>query len=62
LNSFGLASPTLELEEKATNMDCEMAQRMAIAPRKALVQSIYPAIGNVFYSTHPCMSFKALPL
>ncbi len=37
LKSFGFASPIVELEEKAIDMDCEIAWRMAIAQRKVVV-------------------------
>lgn len=46
LKSFGFASPIVELEEKAANMDYEMVWRMAITQRKIVVQSIHPTIGS----------------
>jgi hypothetical protein len=44
LKSFGFASPILELEEKVVDMDYEMAQRMALMQRKAIVQPIHPLV------------------
>jgi hypothetical protein len=37
LKSFGFASPIIELEEKAVDMDCEISWRMAIAQREVVV-------------------------
>jgi hypothetical protein len=61
LKNFGFASPTTELEEKVADMDCEMAQRMAIAQRKVVVQSILHAIGNVPSSIHLMFVLYSLP-
>ncbi len=36
LKSFGFPSPIVELEEKAIDMDCEIAWRMAITQRKVV--------------------------
>jgi hypothetical protein len=52
LKNFGFASTIAELKEKATDMDYEIARRMAIAQRKVVVQSIHPTIGNASCLIH----------
>jgi hypothetical protein len=37
LKSFGFPSPIVELEEKAIDMDCEIAWRMAITQRRVVL-------------------------
>jgi hypothetical protein len=62
LKSFGFATPIIELEKKVADMDCEMVRRMAIAQRKAIVQSIHLGIGNVPSSILLMFVFYSLPL
>ncbi len=62
LKSFGFAKLTTELEKNATNMDYEIAQKMSIAQRKVIIQSIRPTIGNVSYSIHSLLAFYILSL
>ncbi len=58
-NSFGFVEPTIELEEKAIDMNCEMVQRMTIAQRR-LVQVIDLAIGNYLVECTLCLQYFTL--